>query len=60
LYLGELSNIETGSEAPLARAIIGGLMSSIILTIFVVPAAYLLMYRRRAETGAVVVPEEAH
>lgn len=42
-------NIETGSEAyaPLARAIIGGLISSILLTIFVVPAAYLLMYRRR-------------
>lgn len=41
--------IETGSEAyaPLARAIIGGLITSIILTIFVVPAAYLLMYRRR-------------
>ena len=34
--------LETGSEAyaPLARAIIGGLISSILLTIFVVPAAY--------------------
>jgi multidrug efflux pump subunit AcrB len=54
--------IETGSEAyaPLARAIIGGLMSSIVLTIFVVPAAYLLMYRRRAEASAVPMPEEAH
>jgi len=53
--------IETGSEAyaPLARAIIGGLMSSIVLTIFVVPAAYLLMYRRRAMMGAVAMPEEA-
>jgi hydrophobic/amphiphilic exporter-1 (mainly G- bacteria), HAE1 family len=42
--------IETGSEAyaPLARAIIGGLLSSIILTIFVVPAAYLIMYGHRA------------
>jgi HAE1 family hydrophobic/amphiphilic exporter-1 len=41
--------LETGSEAyaPLARAIIGGLLSSIVLTIFVVPAAYLLIYRRR-------------
>jgi hydrophobic/amphiphilic exporter-1 (mainly G- bacteria), HAE1 family len=48
LYQGELSKIETCSEAyaPLARAIIGGRMSSIILTIFIVPAAYLLMYRR--------------
>jgi HAE1 family hydrophobic/amphiphilic exporter-1 len=54
--------IETGSEAyaPLARAIIGGLMSSIILTIFVVPAAYLLMYRHRGQAGVVGVPEEAH
>jgi multidrug efflux pump subunit AcrB len=54
--------IETGSEAyaPLARAIIGGLMSSIILTIFVVPAAYLLMYRGRAEAGVVAIPEEVH
>jgi multidrug efflux pump subunit AcrB len=39
----------TGSEAyaPLARAIIGGLMVSVILTVFVVPAAYLVTYRRR-------------
>ncbi|HEV2523164.1 MAG TPA: efflux RND transporter permease subunit [Candidatus Acidoferrales bacterium] len=41
--------LETGSEAyaPLARAIIGGLLCSIILTIFVVPAAYLLIYQRQ-------------
>jgi multidrug efflux pump subunit AcrB len=41
--------IETGSEAyaPLARVIIGGLLTSIVLTIFVVPAAYLLIYQRR-------------
>ena len=39
----------TGSEqyAPLARAIIGGLTSSVLLTVFIVPAAYLLVYRRR-------------
>jgi multidrug efflux pump subunit AcrB len=38
----------TGSEAyaPLARAIIGGLLVSVALTVFVVPAAYLLVYRR--------------
>ena len=43
--------LETGSEAyaPLARVIIGGLLSSIVLTIFVVPAAYLLIYRRREQ-----------
>jgi multidrug efflux pump subunit AcrB len=38
----------TGSEAyaPLARAIIGGLLVSVVLTVFVVPAAYLIVYRR--------------
>jgi len=43
--------LETGSEAyaPLARVIIGGLLSSIVLTVFVVPAAYLLIYRRREQ-----------
>ena len=40
----------TGSEqyAPLARTIMGGLASSVLLTVFIVPAAYLLVYRRRA------------
>ncbi len=54
--------LETGSEAyaPLARVIIGGLISSIILTIFVVPAAYLLIYQRRPEPSLEVSPEEAH
>jgi multidrug efflux pump subunit AcrB len=38
----------TGSEAyaPLARAIIGGLLVSVGLTVFVVPAAYRIVYRR--------------
>jgi multidrug efflux pump subunit AcrB len=46
--------LETGSEAyaPLARAIIGGLLSSIVLTIFIVPAAYLLIYQRREARAA--------
>lgn len=54
--------LETGSEAyaPLARAIIGGLISSIVLTIFVVPAAYLLIYRRRETAAGAAVLEEAH
>jgi HAE1 family hydrophobic/amphiphilic exporter-1 len=54
--------LETGSEAyaPLARVIIGGLITSIILTIFVVPAAYLLIYQRRAVPSMAVMPEEAH
>jgi multidrug efflux pump subunit AcrB len=36
-----------GSEAyaPLARAIIGGLAVSVVVTVFIVPAAYLLIYR---------------
>ena len=36
-----------GSEsyAPLARAIVGGLTVSVLLTVFIVPAAYLLVYR---------------
>jgi multidrug efflux pump subunit AcrB len=39
----------TGSEqyAPLARAIIGGLTSSVVLTIFIVPAAYLMVYGKK-------------
>jgi multidrug efflux pump subunit AcrB len=38
----------TGSEAyaPLARAIIGGLAVSVVLTVYIVPAAYLLVYRK--------------
>jgi multidrug efflux pump subunit AcrB len=33
---------------PMARAIIRGLTSSVILTVFIVPAAYLLVYGRRS------------
>ena len=32
---------------PMARAIIGGLTSSVILTVFIVPAAYFLVYGRK-------------
>ena len=52
--------LETGSEAyaPLARVIIGGLITSVVLTVFVVPAAYLLMYQRRAESQASIAAQE--
>jgi HAE1 family hydrophobic/amphiphilic exporter-1 len=45
-----------GSEAyaPLARAIIGGLAVSVVLTVFIVPCAYYILYRRQEKpaTGA--------
>ena len=41
----------TGSEAyaPLARSIIGGLLASLMFTVFLVPAAFILVYRRRRQ-----------
>jgi multidrug efflux pump subunit AcrB len=52
--------LETGSEAyaPLARVIIGGLTASVILTVFVVPAAYLWFYGRRGAQEPSAVMEE--
>jgi hydrophobic/amphiphilic exporter-1 (mainly G- bacteria), HAE1 family len=50
----------TGAEqyAPMARAIIGGLSSSVLLTIFIVPAAYVLVYGRRTRSNGVrTVPQ---
>ncbi|MGH9357925.1 MAG: efflux RND transporter permease subunit [Terriglobia bacterium] len=45
--------LETGSAAysPLALAIIGGVSVSVILSIFVIPAAYLLAYGKREDAG---------
>lgn len=53
--------LETGSEAyaPLARVIIGGLVASVLLTIFVVPAAYLWIYQRRADLQTPALAGEA-
>lgn len=47
-----------GSEAyaPLARAIIGGLAVSVVLTVYVVPAAYLLAHRHEEKSAAPAVP----
>ncbi len=45
--------------APMALAIIGGLTTSVLFTIFIVPAAYLLVYRNRdrnEQTAAEQVP----
>ena len=41
-----------GSEAyaPLARAIIGGLLVSVVLTVFIVPCAYYALYRKPGRT----------
>jgi len=46
--------LEAGSEsyAPLARSIIGGMVASVVFTVFLVPAAFYLCYRRN------VRPEE--
>jgi multidrug efflux pump subunit AcrB len=50
----------TGAEqyTPMARAIIGGLTSSVILTIFIVPAAYLLVYGKKKQPGSEASPAE--
>ena len=44
--------VEAGSEqyAPLARAMIGGLGISVVLTVFLVPAVYLVIHAGKQET----------
>jgi multidrug efflux pump subunit AcrB len=44
--------VEAGSEqyAPLARAIIGGLLVSVVVTVYLVPAAYLVVHRTDERT----------
>jgi multidrug efflux pump subunit AcrB len=54
--------LEAGSEqyAPLARAIIGGLALSVVVTVFLVPAVYLLIHGRyEAKTAAAESEEHA-
>jgi multidrug efflux pump subunit AcrB len=55
------AKLGTGSEAyaPLARAIIGGLAVSVVLTVFIVPCAYYLIYRRKENGIAAPVSELA-
>lgn len=50
LKLGEGSE----SYAPLARVLIGGLTLSVIVTVFVVPAGFLLAYRSRSGSESLV------
>jgi hydrophobic/amphiphilic exporter-1 (mainly G- bacteria), HAE1 family len=47
--------VEAGSEqyAPLARAVIGGLGVSVVVTIFLVPAIYLVIHGRKGATAEV-------
>src|SRR5207244_10977108 len=47
---------EAGSEqyAPLARAIIGGLLVSVVVTVYLVPAAYLIVHRKQEPAEAEV------
>jgi len=47
------AKLGAGGEAyaPLAQAIIGGLAVSVVLTVFIVPAAYLLVYRKKDAAG---------
>jgi multidrug efflux pump subunit AcrB len=49
--------IEEGSEqyAPLARAVIGGLGISVVVTVFLVPAVYLIIHGRRKAAAPEVV-----
>jgi multidrug efflux pump subunit AcrB len=46
--------VEAGSEqyAPLARAVIGGLAVSVVVTVFLVPAVYLVVHGRRTDKSA--------
>ena len=47
--------VEAGSEqyAPLARAVIGGLGVSVVVTVFLVPAVYFIIHGRREKHTAI-------
>jgi HAE1 family hydrophobic/amphiphilic exporter-1 len=49
----------TEAYAPLARAIIGGLAVSVVLTVFIVPAAYYLVYRQNPKLASVAASPAA-
>ncbi len=50
--------VEAGSEAyaPLARAIIGGLLVSVAVTVYLVPAAYLIIHSKEEEAQPTELP----
>jgi len=50
---------EAGSEqyAPLARAVIGGLAVSVVVTVFLVPAVYLIIHGRQEKSSAIAGEE---
>ena len=50
--------VEAGSEqyAPLARSIIGGLAISVVVTVFLVPAVYLIAHAKEETTVLEVRP----
>jgi multidrug efflux pump subunit AcrB len=47
--------MEAGSEqyAPLARAVIGGLAVSVVVTVFLVPAVYLIIHGQQEKSSAI-------
>jgi len=46
-----------GANGPLARAVIGGLLSATLLTLFVVPILYTLLTRKAIDMDAVIDAE---
>jgi multidrug efflux pump subunit AcrB len=56
MKLGEGSE----SYAPLARALIGGLLVSVVLTVFLVPAGFFLAYKNRQTTQPDPLPHGLH
>ncbi|MBX5461668.1 MAG: CusA/CzcA family heavy metal efflux RND transporter [Steroidobacteraceae bacterium] len=53
-------NVSTGSEVqrPLATVVIGGIITSTVLTLLVLPVLYRWAYRRRAQKHPVITPPQ--